>query len=362
MAASILRFVLALAALLPGAAVQLRGKPPADSKTVEGPDCGHVRQIISKWTKASKVGHLAGLARGAVSSAEAAADAATAAKTQAEEIGAAFKDAEGALPAAIASAVENAGGAATAATKAVTALETDLGTFKNSITETDFSGEKVKDADIVKLEDLTTDASKAAKTAREVAEATVKKAEEVRERLLKDSGTAGALAKKVLDSSSAALAEASEIGQKAGFAVKDGALLKGRADEALSGLKALLAKDESDQKPVLSAFIDDLDAKATGVSDGGANVTTANGKLETSTGALKTAVAAVKAVYTEVKNGAKAPATASADLTAAEAALDAVTQDLVNVKATAKTLMVRQAKLKAKVEEAEKKLPPPAMK
>lgn len=363
--ASILRFVLAFAALLPGvAAVHLRrtvDKPsePADSKIVEGPDCGHVKQIISKYTKASKVGTLAGKAQGAINSAEAAADVAEAAKTQAEEIGGAFKDKDGELPVAIQSALKNAGDAGDEAMELAGKLETKLSSFKDKITKTDFSGAGVGDGDMVMLKDMTVAVGKAAETAREVAAATVKKAEEVKADYLKDASSMGKFAKEVLDAANAAVAEASDIGQKAGYAVDDGELLGKKAKKATTGLKAKLAEDESDQAPVLEAFIDDLDRKATGVSDVSDEAVTAIKKLETDATTLKDSVATTKGIYEAVRGGANTPSGASGDLTTAEAATDAVEQDIVEVKGLAKTLMARMAKLKAKVAEAEKKLPPP---
>lgn len=351
--------VLAVAALLPGAAaLHLRGEP-ADGKVIEGPDCGHVKKVISKYTKAAKVGKLAGKARGAISSAEAAAGVAEAAETQAEEIGGAFKDENGDFPKAIEQAIQNAKDAADDAMKIAGKLETQLGSFKNDITKTDFSGEAVEDEDLVKMEDMTKEVVKAAKTAREVAAATVKKAEKVKEDYLKDSANVGGFAKKVLDASTAALKEATDVGTKAGHAVGDAELLLKNSEKAKTGLDKILADDASDQAPVLEAFIDDLDAKMDGVSDGADESESAIDKLKDDAKILKEKTEALKAVYEAVRGGANAPASASSDITAAEAALDAVEQDLVNVKASAKTLMKRQAKLKAKYEEAEKKLPPP---
>jgi hypothetical protein len=357
---STLRIVLAVAALLPGvSALHLRGNEPANSKVVSGPDCGHVKKVISKFTKASKVGKLAGKARGAISAAEAAAGVAEAAEAQAEEIGSPFKDGDGDFPKAIEQAIKNAEDAAKDATAEAAKLETELGTFKTSITKTDFSGEGVSDAELVAIEDLTKEVVKSAKDAREVAAATVKKAEKVKDDYLKDSANVGAFSKKVLDSATAALKEATDVGTKSGHLVGDAKLLHKNAGEAKTGLETELAADESDQGPVLQAFIDDLDAKIEGVSDGADEAKTAIDTLETDAATLKEKNDAVKVVYEAVRGGANAPGSASADITAAEAALDAVEQDLVNVKASAKTLMARQAKLKAKYEEAQKKLPPP---
>lgn len=43
---------------------------PADSETIDGPDCGHVSKIIGKWGHAKKVGVYAGSARAAVMNAD----------------------------------------------------------------------------------------------------------------------------------------------------------------------------------------------------------------------------------------------------------------------------------------------------
>jgi hypothetical protein len=42
---------------------------PANSKTIEGDDCGNVKQIVGKWAKSKQVGKLAGAASAAVSGA-----------------------------------------------------------------------------------------------------------------------------------------------------------------------------------------------------------------------------------------------------------------------------------------------------
>jgi len=43
---------------------------PADSKTIDGDDCGNVQQIVGKWAKSKKVGQLNGAATAAVNNAK----------------------------------------------------------------------------------------------------------------------------------------------------------------------------------------------------------------------------------------------------------------------------------------------------
>jgi len=107
---------------------------PADSKTIDGDDCGNVKQINGMWAKSKKVGGLAGAAKAAAMGAEQAAtntgDAAASAKKLGEAVGL-----KGKIPEGVKLAVEAAEKAGKAASKAATDLTATADTFSGKFAD-----------------------------------------------------------------------------------------------------------------------------------------------------------------------------------------------------------------------------------
>merc|ERR1719478_243689 len=117
---------------------------PADSKTIEGDDCGNVKQIVGKWAKAKKVGSAAGAAKAAVTTAELAAKNSAAAAEQAKKLGEKV-GLKGKAPEGVKLAAESAEKASKAAETASSKLSTSADTFSGKTA--DFA-KAITDADI----------------------------------------------------------------------------------------------------------------------------------------------------------------------------------------------------------------------
>jgi hypothetical protein len=115
---------------------QLRADPknPADSKTIDGEDCGNVKTIVAKWAKSKKVGGLAGKAKAATLAADTAAkntdDAVARANALGKKVGL-----KGEIPKGVEQAAKTAEDASKAATKASSSLGTKLDSFKGKFAD-----------------------------------------------------------------------------------------------------------------------------------------------------------------------------------------------------------------------------------
>jgi len=328
-----------------------KSKPPADSKTIDGPDCGHVKQIIGKWQKASKVGKLAGSAQGAVMAASAAASAAEAGAKKARELGKEI-DKDGKVPDVIESVAKKAEEAGKKATKESTELETELKSFKSTVSGSEISGSDVKDKDMVKLRELTEKVIVATKDAKEAGGDAMDRAEAAKKDALEDSAKAVKMIQSRVDKSSSVLKEAKSASEKANTAVGD-------AEHKVKGVESTVKdlekkeKDAGDQAPVWKALKTNLDDTAKAVTEAAKPVKEFD--IKTPIDALDKAIAPLESASKKAAAGAVIPSV-SKDLDTARAAEDDLKLALEKLKAKVKTLKSRESRMDSKLEEAEKKL------
>lgn len=334
-----------------GARLAGRAAVAPDSKTIDGPDCGHAKQIIGKWQKASEVGKLAGAARGAITTADSAAATAQAAAARAKEVGAALapdgRAAKNSATELAAAAAEAAAGDATAASAA---LDTELQGFKGKVSGSSFSGSDVTDAEMSRLRDLTQKARSAATLAVEAAHRAVGKAEEAQASAAKKNGEVGRLLTGLLSKANSALKDAADAVQKAGWAAKDAQVVEGKATEVLTEVDKKL-QAAANQTAVWEALKGDLESKKAGLAEIRANVTADAGSLETTAASLKASLAPLEAAAEKVAGGNSAPSV-DAEVLATEGLLDNTAMDTAALRAKLDSLAKREERLKAAIEEA----------
>lgn len=323
---------------------------PANSTTIDGPDCGNVKQIFSKWEKAKQVGQVAGRARGVIANAQAVAGGLDATAAKVQEAGKALGE-NGQPPEAIQAAATKADQASTAITDAVAALETKLGAFQSAVGATEMSGADVTDEQVMELKDLTSELEVATRNAQDEVKALLKKAEEVRTDALKSSASALRLIKSVLGSATPLLQEAPDMAQKAKWAVDEAKAAVTAADKAANELNTTAA---GDQAPVLEAAKSDLLSKSQAVADSHPDVTTAIDELNTATAALKAKVQPVEDAEQAAAGGSLVWGI-SEDLTAAEKAEADVRLATEKLRGAGGTLMARKGRLEAAMSELESK-------
>lgn len=329
------------------------GAEPADSATIEGPDCGHVKQIFGKWQKASKVGHLAGHARGVVSTAQAAAGALDAAAQRVRAVGAAIGE-NGTLPEAIKVAAQNADDASSAATAASAALGVELDTFKSAIASSDMSGAGVSDAQMSTLKQLTAAAENATQFAQAELKQVLATAVAAETKALKSSAATELLVKGALDAAAPLQKLAPEVVQKSGWAVKDAQAVVGEAQTLLARVVQKVA-NASEQAPVWEAAQGDLENKTQAVSGAGQTVTAAIGTLSSAADVLTNAVALLKAAEAKAAGGGVLSGLSGA-LTVAEQATAKTQEALTTLEGAVRTLTDRQVRLQGTMAQLEGKL------
>jgi len=340
---------------------KIHGKPeeedenPADSDTIEGPDCGHVRKIIGQWGHAKKVGQYAGLARAAVSAADKAATNTDNSVDRAEKVGKEISE-DGEVPSSISGAADFAADASKEATKLATELDTKLIGFKDSASNSEFSGEDVSSTDMQELKELTQDTNAAAVAANKAGALVIEKAEAAKKDALKNSGKALKLIKAVVEEGEPLVKEGKEIEQKVGWA-------KDKADTKVEEATALVVKikkkaaKSDEQAPVFEALAADVEAKAASVKDGKDSLNLAITDLETAISALDDAVAPLKAAAEKGDGGDTTAVLNEAESVApGETAVGDADAAISKVKGRAKTMMDRMERLDDAVAKAEKKL------
>lgn len=326
---------------------------PADSKAIEGPDCGHVKQVIRKWRKAASVGQVAGEARAAITSADAAAGRAAAAAGHAREIGTAIGKG-GELPEGIKLSAESAEQAAKAATSASTALETELETFKSKTSSSGFSGSAVDDSDMVSLRESTSAAKEAAASAIDASELALKKAEDAQEAATKSSQKVARLVAAILDASDPVLKDAAAAAQKATWAADRADRIVSNAQDTVKAVEGKMAK-AGDQKPVWEALKTELESTADGVKEAKDALTKAAADVTTAVGTLKEKLIPLKEAGESVAGGG-ITSEMTAEIAAAEAALDSAKESLAALEAKRQTMTKRESRLQVKLQDTMKKL------
>lgn len=333
---------------------------PADSETIEGPDCGHVSQIIGKWGKAKKAGKLAGAARAAVMQADKADGAIDKVLTRAEGVGEHVGD--GTVPSSVSGPVDYARKAMQKATDASVALEGKLDTFKQNVGETEFSAQKVSSDDMADLKKKTDSTNDAIKAAYEAADRATSKAKAAKEDALKDAGKALKLIKSVIKAGSPLVKDAKEIAQKSGFAIEDAATLRGKADDLISKVESKADKVE-EQKPVFDALASNLKDKKSSVKDAADALQTAIDDMmgvPGGTGGIEGLAQQLKPLVEASEKGdggdTNAVKNEAPSVPKAETAVDDTTAAISTVQGRGQTLMGRMERLKDLMKTANKKI------
>jgi len=324
---------------------------PADSQTIEGPDCGNVKKIFPQWEKAKKVGQVAGRGQGTIAASNAVAGGLRAASARVLEAANALGE-PGTPHPAMKAAADKANLVADDVDANVTALEAKLGAFNTAVGASDMSGADVTDAQITEIEDLTSALQLAARSAQEEVKRLLQKAKEVQEEALKSSKTQARLVSSVLDSIEPLLKEAPDVSQKAGWSVNE-------AKDAVTAADTLAGKIDptaaGNQSAVVEAEKNDLTTKKQAVADQHPKVTTAIGELDTAVTTLETKAKTLADTKQDLAGGAVVKqGDMTSQITAAEDAEADVRIALEKLRGAGKTLMARKGRLDAVAAELEK--------
>jgi len=324
---------------------------PADSKTIEGDDCGNVNQIIGKWAKSKKVGQLNGKAQAAINSANSAASNNDDATARAEALGTKV-GLKGEMPVGVKSAATVAKTASTAATDAASALKTTSDTFKGKFA--DFAKD-ITDADMVKLKKETTEAVVAAEDATKAADRVMAKAEEAKAAALKDTKGALALIGGLIADTAKLSTTAGEASQKSAHATKDvdGMIKKSQAADKLVDAKI---KDAKEQAPVWEAYKADLKGREDAADASKKDVNDAIKALDTADGEMDTAAATLQGVADKAQSSQNAALNQGENIGAAEESVRKTETALAALKGKVMSMMKDMSRLADKIKETNKRL------
>jgi len=324
---------------------------PADAKTIDGDDCGNVKQIIGKWAKSKKVGGLAGAAKAAVMGADLAAENTDDAVSQANAIGkkVGLKDT---IPESVKLAAAAADKASKAATKAAATLGTTADTFKGKFGN---FAKDISDDDITKIQEETQAAIDAADDAKEAGDRALQKAGEAKEKAMKSVDGALALIEATLTDSKKLSEDAGVASQKSEQAVKSvGDLIK-KSKAASTKIDGKIAKAK-EQAPVWKAYKADLAGREKAAEQSGKDVTAAVEAL----GSAKDDMDAKAKTLQGVKDaGQSAPNVLlgqSKNIDDAEAAIRKTETTFAALKAKVQTMMKDSGRLAGKIDDTNKRL------
>lgn len=332
---------------------------------MDGPDCGHVKQVIAHWARAKKVGKAAGAARGAVMQADRASDFAEKALEKAKKIGA---EAEGGgePPEAVAKAVEEAEAAASDLTGASTELGTELDAFNAKRSGAEWPA-GVADEDSLKLKELTEKTSDAAKVVRDLAANALARAQKAEAGAKQRATEAAAEVAAFYARGQGRLKESKDVGQKAGWLLD---YAKAKVAKA-TATAADLGNDEKvteealgaggSQRPVLGALAENLGSTAAGVTEADTGLDAAVQELTAAQGELEGILAPMKKVSDAVATGGDVGELMKEEqaLVAAEGTLTKFDLAVQTVESKMQTLEDRVDKLDQIQKEAEAKLKGP---
>jgi hypothetical protein len=326
---------------------------PADSKTIEGDDCGNVKTIVGKWAKSKKVGGLAGSAKAAVLNADTAAknldDAIKQAKALGKKVGL-----EGKMPEPVKLAAESAEKTSKAATKASTELTTKLDKFKPKMAS---FAKEISNDDMVELKKATTEAITAAEDAAEAAERVLGKAEEARKKSLKSSDGALKAIGVAVEEAGKLSTVAGKAAQKSKHAAEDTADLVKKAKDAAKKIDDKIKdKDTGDQKPVWEAFKDDLKGREEAADESAKDVKKAIKDLEDAQKDLDDKAKTIKEVKDNAQSDPKEALGQTKNIDAAEESTRKLEAALDKLKGKVGSMMKDATRLEAKLEETAKKL------
>jgi len=223
--------VLLILLAVPSVALVTKTEPkvhPADATTIAGVDCNHVKSIIGKWTKSTKVGTLLGAAKATIDAGNQAATNADAAADSAEQVGLKVGE-NGTAPSSVADAVAVARAASTdVSTKALTLQ----GTFDSTkaAMSTEHFAEDVSNAAITQITTETEDVVVATADVNIAATRATKKAEEAKAAALKNTKGTLKMIKGVVSDIAQLSKKVKAMEQRINFATKDVSTSLGKAD------------------------------------------------------------------------------------------------------------------------------------
>jgi len=324
---------------------------PADSKTIEGDDCGNVGQIVDKWAKSKKVGELAGKAKAAVMGANLASENTAKAVEQAKSLGekAAL---DGKMPVGVKLAAGVAEKAGTAASDAATKLETTADTFGGKFA--DFAKD-ITDDDMIKLKKETEEATVASEDAIEAAEKALKKAAEAKEEAMKSSEGALKLIDGTLADSTKLMTELKEVSQKSKQMTGDiGDLIK--KSEAAAGKLDDKIADAKEQAPVWEAYKDELKGREKAADDSSKAVGDAIDDLTSAADGMGGASETLADVKKDALSAPNKLLGQSGNIDKAEEAIRKTETKLAALKGKVQTLAKDGKRLAEKIKETNKRL------
>jgi len=324
---------------------------PADAKTIEGDDCGNVKQIVGKWAKSKKVGGLAGAAKAAVMGADLAAkntdDAVSRAKDIGKKVG--LKDE---MPQSVKLAAEEADKKSKAATKAGSTLKATADTFKGKF---DNFAKDISDADITKIQEETQAAIDAADDAKEAGERALAKAAEAKEKAMKSVDGALKLIESTLADSTKLSKDVGVAAQKSEQAVKSvGDLIKKSKDAAKKIDKK--AKDAKEQKPVWEAYKSDLEGREKAADQSSKDVTAAVKDVNSAKSDMDSKAKTLQGVKDAGQSAPNVLLGQTKNIDDAEAAIRKTETAFAALKSKVQTMMKDSERLAGKIEDTNKKL------
>jgi len=322
----------------------------ADPKAKVGEDCGQIHHVIKKFSKATQVGKLSGLARAAVTHADAAAGVTVNVVKQAKSDATTLGD-----PETLTKIVADAEAAGTEASGASTALGTRLDTFKGKISASEYSGADVEQSDIDELKKLTEKANEAAELAYSEAKRLSQTTEKAVSAAMKDTQKVAKLASAAVKTADATLDTAAKAKHNATWATDDAADLEEKAAAMSKEIEDVMA-NASTQAPVWKALKDAVDSEVDGVTKAKDAVTKAITPLDTAVSTLKGKITPVKEAATSASSGSIVTSAIHEELSALETAKTEAAELVADLQGEVKTLEYRQEHLKTKMEEAQEKL------
>jgi len=324
---------------------------PANSKTIEGDDCGNVKQIIGKWAKAKQVGTLAGAASAAGSGANLASKNTDATIAAAKVLGAkiGLKDK---IPESVKLAATAAEKASASASKAGSTLKTTADTFKGKFA--DFA-KAISDDDIIKIKKETEAAIVASEDAVAAAERLLKKAGEAKKAAMNSQAGALKLIEGTLADTSKLSAMSKAVGQKATQAAGDVADLIKKSKAAAKKVDGKIAKAK-EQKPVWEAYKGDLEGREKTADTSKKAVDTAVKSLGDATKDMDGKAKALQATKDKGQSSPNALLGQTKNLGDAEESIRKTDRALAVLRSKVLTMKKDEERLEDKIKETEKRL------
>jgi len=329
----------------------LHRSDPADSETIEGDDCGNVKQIIGKWAKSKKVGELNGKAQAAAMAGHNAfpiiADQVLAARTLGEKVG---------LNGEVSSGLKSA---ADAAMDAADNMATDASNLHG--TSKAFKGKfggfasAISDDDIIKIKEETEKMNTAVQDTMDLADRATQKADEAKEAAMKSSKGALVLIKGLLADSSKLSTQVGEVSQKAKHAAADVTALIAKSKAAATKLDTKIG-DAKEQAPVWEASKSDLEGLEAAADESVKDVDAAIAALE----AANTNVEAKAKVLQDVADKAQSDSNSllgqTENIGSSEESIRKTESELIALKGKVATLMKDSSRLENKIKTTNAKL------